>query len=301
MVPGLGEGGANGGNDAGTAVAGSGGAAAGAGSVPPASDGGNAGGAPPLGGQAAEKSWRDTLPDDIKSDPTLSKYSDVGNLAKAHVELQKKFGQKGVFKPAANASPEEVKAFREALGIPTDPTKYDMGKFEGVEVTPETLAWAQKMGADHGIEPSAMKTLMTEYMKVEKGNETALEKAAQEDMKVALAELKTEWGDAYDGNIQKANFAAEKLGGKEFIARLVEFGAHNDPLVLKALANAAKLYGEDTLREGGIGEGQQNPQELDAEISRVQGQLLGMKSTDGAYQSVKLKYESLWRQKTKGR
>jgi hypothetical protein len=252
-------------------------------------------------GATETKSWRDTLPDDIKADPTLSKYSDVSNLAKAHVELQKKFGQKGIFKPADNASPEEIRAFREAIGIPTDPAKYDLGKFEGVEVPKETIAWAQKMGAEQGIAPAAMKALMTEYMKIEAGVKTGTTKAAETAMKVGLESLKKEWGDAYDQNIQKANFVAEKMGGKDFVAELVKAGVHNSPTILKTLANAAKLYGEDTLREGGVSDGRVTPAELDAQISQVQGQLFRMKPTDGAYAGMKLRYESLWKQKTGGK
>lgn len=253
-----------------------------------------------LGG-GETKSWRDSLPDDLKADPTLSKYSDIANLSKAHIELQKKFGQKGVFKPGKDASPEEIKNFREAMGIPTDPAKYDLGKFEGVEVPDVTVAWAKKLGAEHGIEPSALKAVMTDYMKLEQQNLVNVAKQAKDAQTAGLESLKKEWGDGYDRNIQRANFAAEKLGGKTLIDRLVALGVHNDPVLLKAFSESAKLYGEDKLREAGAGDGRSTPQELDAEIAQVQGKLLSMKSSDGAYRSTLLRYESLNKQKTGGR
>ena len=249
----------------------------------------------------AQKSWRDSLPDDLKADPTLSKYSDLPNLAKAHIELQKKFGQKGVFKPGKDASAEEIKSFRESMGIPTDPTKYDMGQFEGVKVDQSMVDWAKKVGAEQGIEPAALKAVVTDYMKVSEANGQAAYRAALEQMKAGIEQLKSEWGEGFDRNIQRANFAAEKIGGKPLVERVVKAGIHNDPVLLKALTEVAKLYGEDKLREGGIGDGRSTPQEIDAEIAQVRSRMMAMKSSDGAYQNLKLRFESLYKQKTGGR
>lgn len=249
----------------------------------------------------AQGSWRDTLPEELKNDPTLNKYSDVPNLAKAYIELQKKMGQKGVIKPGKDASPDEIKAFRESLGIPTDPTKYDLGAFEGVQVPKETIDWAQKVGAEQGVEPAAMKAIIADYFKLVNDNQALAAVAAKEQMKKGLEDLKTEWGEAYDRNISRANFAAEKLGGKAYIDHLVKLGIHNDPMTIKVLADAAKLFGEDKLREAGAGTSSQTPAELDGEIAQIQQRLFSMKPTDGTYLATKQKYESLWKQKTGGR
>ena len=152
-----GSGGTNGGTGGGTGAAATGGGTGSAGTAPSGGTGSAAGSAPAAGsggtgagsggtgagsgaagGQGGmgtgaagtQTSWRDTLPDDLKSDATLNKYSDIPNLAKAHIELQKLIGQKGIIKPGKEASPEQIKAFREALGIPSDPSKYDMGEFD---------------------------------------------------------------------------------------------------------------------------------------------------------------------------
>ena len=82
---------------------------------------------------------------------------------------------------------------------------------------------------------------------------------------------------------------------------MVKLGVHNDPVLIKAFAASAKLYGEDKLREAGAGNGKDTPAELDAKLKAVQSRLFSMKKEDGAYQSVKNEYESLWKQKTGGR
>lgn len=293
--------GGNGGGGGGNASTGSGGANSGSGAngAGQGSSTNNSVG----NGAEATTTWRDSLPDELKNDATLGKYSDIPNLAKAHVELQKLLGQKGggIQKPGTNASADEIKAFREALGIPTDVTKYDLGKFEGVNVDQATIDWAKKMGAENGVEPAALNKIISEYYKLGASVKAGEHTLKINKMKENLSGLKKEWGDAYDQNIQAANFAAKKLGGDEFVSALVEAGIHNDPRVIKALVSGSKLYGEDTLREGGIDNGKMTPAELDAKISSVQQRLFSMKPTDGAYPSAKMEYESLWKQKTGGR
>ena len=283
-------------------AAGSGGTGAGSGGTGAGS--GAAGGQGGMGTGAAgtQTSWRDTLPDDLKSDATLNKYSDIPNLAKAHIELQKLIGQKGIIKPGKEASPEQIKAFREALGIPSDPSKYDMGEFDkSITVPPETLEWARKMGAEHGIEPAALKAVMSDYMKQEALLESAQEKAVQAEIAEGFKGLRSEWGEAFKQNLTRANFAAQKLGGQGLIDRLKEFGADNDPVIIKAFAEAAKLYGEDRLREAGAGDGRQTPQELDGEISQVRSQLIGLTAIDGRRPALLARLESLSKQKTGGK
>lgn len=228
----------------------------------------------------------------------------MSNLAKSYVEMQKMLGQKNagaIHKPGDNASADEIKAFREALGIPTEVDKYDLGKFEGVQIDQTTVDWAKKLGVELGIEPKALNKLVSEYFKLDTSVQGAKQAEAQRQMQEGLKSLKTEWGDGYDRNLQRANFAAEKLGGKDLVERLVKFGAHNDPLILKTFAKAAELFGEDTMREGGVSSGKTTPAELEAKISSVQARLFSMKPSDGAYLSVKQEYESLWKQKTGGR
>ena len=68
-------------------------------------------------------------------------------------------------------------------------------------------------------------------------------------------------------------------------------------IFLKAFSEAAKLYGEDKLREGGVGEGRQTPVELDAEITRVREQLLTLPPYDARRKALMQRSESLYKQR----
>jgi hypothetical protein len=300
-----------GGNGAG-AVPGSSGASSGSapGSSPgAAAQGGSPGGQAPSGGsnlgnggQGAASSWREGLPDDIKADPTLGKYSDVTNLAKAHIELQKKIGQKGIFKPGEGASKEEINAFREAMGIPTDISKYDLGKFEGVEVDASIVDWAKEQGLRRGIDPSEMRGIITDYMKLDAANEATQENLIKEDIKEGYVGLRKEWGDAFDRNLGRADMAAKAApNGAAFIDRMKEYGADNDPEVLKYCSWVATLLGEDKLREAGVSNDRSTPQELDNEIAMTQSRMLASKPGTPEHKVLVDKFASLYRQKTGGR
>ncbi len=251
------------------------------------------------GGAGGAASWRDSLPSDLKDNPTLSKFSDIGNLGKAYIELQKKIGEKGIFKPAPTASPEERRAFHEALGVPTE-DKYALGEMKGVTFPKESLEWAKKTGFKHGITPDTMTELMLEYGQFELAGKTADATKKQEDVKAGLDGLKKEWGAGYDTEVKKADFVAKEMG-KDFWEYLGKSGLGNDPMVIKALARASKWLGESKLKEGNIGDGGQTPEQIQTEISSVRGQLLSMDKNDGRRPGLMARMESLYKQSTGGR
>ena len=63
------------------------------------------------------KTWRDSLPDDLKNNATLANFDNVENLAKSYVHAQSVIGKKGVIKPGEKASDEEWGNFYKELGV----------------------------------------------------------------------------------------------------------------------------------------------------------------------------------------
>lgn len=261
--------------------------------------GGGAGTAAGTGTTTVTTSWRDTLPDDIKADPTLAKFSDVANLSKSYLELQRKIGEKGIIKPRENASPEEIRAFREQMGIPTG-DKYTI-EIKDVKFPQESLDFARTAGDKLGIEPKVMADLMKDFNTFEQGQLTAQAKAKEAATKTQIDGLRKEWGDGFDTNIQKAHFVAKELGGQEFIDHLNKTGLGNDVMMIKLLTKTAALMGEDKLREGNVGSGRPTNDELAIKIKQVQGQLVGLKQGDGRKAGLMAEFESLMRQSTGGR
>ena len=66
----------------------------------------------------AQVDWRESLPEDLKSDPSLLTVKDVPGLAKSYIHAQKMIGADKLAIPGKNASEEEWSAVYEKLGKP---------------------------------------------------------------------------------------------------------------------------------------------------------------------------------------
>lgn len=244
------------------------------GSTPtPAAGGGtgNAGGGGAGGAGNGGGNWRDSLPDDLKGNPILEKYSDVPNLAKALIHAQSTIGKKGVIPPSDGATPEEIAGFYKQLGLP-DLEKYDVKLPDGVEVNAERLKSLKEVAHKNGILPKQAQALIEWQLSQEQ--EVMKDAKAKRDaaLKDGMDGLKKEWGQGWDKNVAAARLAVEELGGKDFREFLEKTGLGNDPLVVRFAAKAGALMGEDKIRGhvpgGGFG---QTPAEIQKEINDVMG------------------------------
>jgi tetratricopeptide (TPR) repeat protein len=235
----------------------------------------------------------------LKEDATLGKFSDVGNLAKSYLELQKKIGQKGVIKPGPNDSPEAWKAFREAIGVPPA-DKYEV-KIEGSNFAKETLDWAKKAGAEVGVLPEDMAKIMQSYGDFQTESKKASEKAQAAIAEKNLSALKEEWGDAYQVNLQKALYALKQVDkDHESIDKWLASGPGNDVRFIKVMAAVSKLLGEDKMREAGLSDNALAPSDIDSQIATLRSN----SKVNGFYDknhpmhpSTVQKYESLMKQR----
>jgi hypothetical protein len=278
------------------------------GTPPPAAVTPPAGGTPPpaMGAGATVTSWRDSLPAELKDNQTLAKYSDVGNLAQAYLHAQQALGKKGVIRPSDNATPEEWKSFKEAIGVPAL-EKYEIVSPKGFEVPPETMKWMKETSAKIGILPQDASALLQDYLTFEADRTKSQATAKANAEKAALEGLSKEWGDKYQTEMRRGLFAVQKLGdlagiGKDKALALLNrtITPGNDPDFIKLVSAASKLFSEDSLRESGIGQGMAGEEQIENQIKEVQGQLMSMPKNDPRRPALAQKHESLWKQKTRG-
>ena len=77
-------------------------------------------------------SWLSSLPEELKSSPSLGKFKDVTSLASSYLEAEKSLNQK-VSLPKAESSDEEWYKFYQKLGMPEDKKYTDQRKAEDEE------------------------------------------------------------------------------------------------------------------------------------------------------------------------
>jgi hypothetical protein len=148
--------------------------------------------------------WRDGLEPDLRSNPSLEKFKDVGSLAKSYVEVQGLVGKKGIIKPGENATEEQVSEYYKALGRPDDVSGYELDTFE----VPEVLADVWDMNATSEVAAEAFRLGVTkeqfngllakqaEVQAAQLGERVQAVKSSRENTESVLKE---KWGMAYDG------------------------------------------------------------------------------------------------------
>jgi hypothetical protein len=192
-------------------------------------EGGGAGGA----GGGAPASWRDALPAELRSSPSLSKFNDVSTLAKSYTELETLQGS-SIRIPGPDAGEDVRKGFLEKLQakvpelvlVPNDQTKLaevedhlfgrlgrpgDEKQYKLPEDLPHDLqltdaeqttlrAAGKGLGLTQKQFGAFVKAHVAEVVEARKAETTA------------TAALKAKWGAAYEERAAAAREAAEKLG-----------------------------------------------------------------------------------------
>ena len=196
--------------------------------------------------------WKQKMAgEDEKLLKNLEKYKTPADFAKAHLELQKKFSET---RPAPQlpkeATPEQIKEYREKLGIPDSPDKYDI-KLDNVVIgdhdKPVVDAWLQKAHAAN-MTPAQVNQVLQSYFEVQNEIQTDLNQKAEAHNEQFKAQLQKEWGVNPEANLNKVATYLQKELGQEAFARLTQaqlpdgtFLINDSKLVNHFLASAKSM------------------------------------------------------------
>jgi hypothetical protein len=222
---------------------------------------------PPSGGQA---SWRDTLPDDLKGNVSLQQFSDVTNLAKSYLHAQSLVGKKGVVVPGEKATDEEWGKFYKDIGVP-EADKYGVEAPKESTVDQDFFKGFKEQAHKAGLLPKQAQGLLNWYLGQEGTIKEKMEGAQKQRIEQGLTELKKEWGQGYDKEVAKARAAVKEFGDEKLTKYLNDSGLGNDPMLIRLLAKAGAVLGEDKIRGDGGGRMGKTPAEIQREINVVMG------------------------------
>lgn len=171
--------------------------------------------------------WKSSLPDDIRGDPSLEVIKDIPSLAKSYVHAQKLVGMDKIPVPAKDAKPEAWNEFYTKLGKPEAPDKYELPTVEypeGYPVNGDIVNEFRTKAHELNLLPAQVKALYEWYTTKELATWDAAgsvnKEEAEKFQRESEAEMKKEWGDAYDGNLKKVQALVRGIGGKDFAAYL---------------------------------------------------------------------------------
>lgn len=202
-------------------------------------------------GTSAEKPLDATngwLPEPLRTNKTLTKFKDAGELANAYVNLEVAHGKRFEENLGENA-PADIKArVRASMGVPDSADGYDKPTVpEGATLDDGMFNGFRGVAHKLGISKSQAKGLSEWFIGLEQdrmsGYMTEATKAKEEGMKA----LNAKWGAGAPRMVGLAQRVVMEFGGADVKAALDETGAGNDPRILGWLARMG-----EAMAEGGI-------------------------------------------------
>lgn len=175
--------------------------------------------------------------------------ADVEALSKSYQGLEQLLGKKANAVPVPNekSTPEEVAAYRKAIGVPESPEGYKLKP----EQLPDGVTWddsvakrAAELAHRHNIPAAAMSELMKFDMERAALMNQAAASMIEQQLESGRAELQKVYGDKMPEKIELARRAAVTVGVDPSSQGFV------DPQVVKAIVSLAEKLSDDRLVAG---------------------------------------------------
>lgn len=229
---------------------------------------------------APAQSFRDSLPEDLRSNPSLKNINDVGSLAKSYVHAQRMVGADKIPLPGSNSTDDDWIKVYDKLGRPADIKDYDVtmpDMFDG-------NGFRESVHAAGLNQKQAASVAQFIHSQSEAANEklNAYQEQARLDTE---AELRQEYGKTFDDKIKRAQSTAKYLLGskgdpssKDNILgniRLADgrmLGDHPD--IIRMFEAMSHEIAEDDL-DGVTTESAMTPQDAQEEIDTIQADRSG--------------------------
>lgn len=212
----------------------------------------------------------------------LERYKSKESIGKAFRENKRAASErKGPMRLPDNASEDDVKAYREAYGIPEEADAYPAAfreDFQASEADTAILGEFKSAMHEANVDPAAAQAALEWYQDFSIQQKQELDGNLAKVAKQTQSELRTEWGGEYDGNIGAVQeFMTAQLGEEGFDRmmgmRLMDGSRlQDDPAFVKMMAQVATdYYGSNAIYNGDIETTAKTVQERIDETLKLRG------------------------------
>lgn len=216
--------------------------------------------------------WTDNFSDaDLRNNPTLNKYESQEAANRGHLELQKSMGMDKVAWPKDDNDSTRWAEVNKRLGVPELKDGYDLKDVanpEGVQLF-DKLKFQEMMHESGATQKTAAK-LWNGYTDGSKAGYDQAQKKFQDNVDANKAALMSEWGSAYEGNIEMGQRVIDTLSDSQEQNDFLTAQIAQSPHGSKFLAKIGKSFSESSI--GGFQENANftlSPKESQAELDRI--------------------------------
>lgn len=215
-------------------------------------------------------SWRDTLPAEIRNDPSLAKYQDVAALSNAYISAAKMIGGDKIPIPGKHASDADWENVFNKLGRPESPDKYDLKLPDRLKEDQGLVKSYSEAMHKAGILPKQAQSVMDWWTNFSQQRDTEMRAQIDTKLQEGQGKLTQEWGSATPQKLRQGTAAVKAFGGDELMKLLTATGLDKHPVMLKAWANAGETLKEDAIHGSSTGNLGVTPAEAKAQIASIQ-------------------------------
>ncbi len=195
----------------------------------------------------ATSSFLDSVDEKYRSNPNLTKHTDINSLAQSHIHLNSMIGADKIARPQENWSDDQYNQFYTDIGRPASATEYQIAGPD-----PDDAAWNQYKEAAHAAGLSQRQAQsMADFLNQASEYGAQERQGAIEQLKQqTVDDLTREWGQAASQRVAMANNAAARYDFADMLEDIVlEDGRQlgDVPEIIKMFAQIAQDIGEDTL------------------------------------------------------
>lgn len=196
------------------------------------------------------KSWKEAIPEDLRNDPNISKFTELEALAKSYVNATRMIGQDKVAVPNNNSTEDQWNEVYNKLGRPESPDKYKLEvKSDVVPLDDGAIKSFAENAHKLGLNNKQAQGILEFYKESMEGSVQQSRVDTETAQANTEAQLRKEWGRAFDDNIKRAGAVAKANMNPQILDMELKDGTRlgDHPEVIKGFANIANLLSEDKL------------------------------------------------------
>lgn len=191
----------------------------------------------------------DTLPEDIRGEPSLKNFTNSGDLAKSFIHAQRMVGMDKIPVPGKHSTEDDWQVIYDRLGRPSDPNEYAFEN-SSFQADDPGVAEFKKVAHAAGLNPSQANKIMQFYDGLQQSNAETVTANEQKVREESELELRKDFGLAFDKKVQQADDVFQKFFPNEMKDVKLANGnlLGNEPIFIKALAKLADNFSEDSMQ-----------------------------------------------------
>lgn len=200
--------------------------------------------------------WKDKLGADLLNSPVVQKFDDspegLKKAIESHASLEKLLGHDKVPIPKNADDVEGWNRFSKAMGIPDKAEGYGLADpalpGEMSNLTFNKNQFAEIVHA-FKLTPNQAQGLWKAYTEMSAEAYSKYKAQYEDNLKTVVNQLRSEWGDTYDTNIELGQMVINKFAGDKETEDYITSTLSKDPRGIKFLAKLGNQFAENQVGE----------------------------------------------------